>query len=384
MAVEPVHVSEIKSFLRCRLAWFWSAPPPRGLFLEPRIERTALHFGRLIHKALQIGYDYGVPYADAFKEESRKVQEVMSKDPYLAAGLDKMLEQEELGITMLEGYQEWAKQIDEGVRFISTEMKWRGKVGLRSLAGRFDALVERADGLWILDFKTTSSSNTDWTAQDLQATAYVHAARQIIDKDIRGLLFRFLLKSAPYDYNNLILKKGGVTQRKNLGGITTYREYMKALAVATLKDLAESSEEFRDLLGLPGLPTLDNYAGLLDGTQHEKPWHPVFKNAFLNVRRMYYSQLQDLKGPSKYFWEVEEFRTDRQVQLSLRHVLEPAMKEMTSRRKGRWIGPTGLGAAFSVCKSCRFQDPCQLVLRGADHRETLNTEYQKRKEEVIE
>ena len=376
--MEAVHISEIKKYLRCLLAWYWSAPPPRGHGLEPIVSRPALHFGRLIHEALQIGYDTSTPFAEAFKALA---QEALVKMPETSEHLPELQDQVSLGMAMLKGYQDWAVVKDENVRFLATETKWRGvRLGRIPLEGRFDAIIERPDGLWVLDFKTTSFVATDWTQQDLQATAYIYSARQLYGKDVRGIIFRFLLKKKPRTYNELILKDGTPTRRKDLSGLTTLHEYSLALAVATLKDLAENDVVFWAQLGVPEEPSLSHYAALLDGTQHDKPWHPVFKETYTQARRLYYQQLQSLKGPSHFFWEVEEFRTDKQIKMCIKHVLHPAAKRIVSRSREKWIGPTGLGAAFALCnpRTCAFVEPCRLAMAGADYKDMLRTEYQLR------
>lgn len=386
MRIPAVHISEVKSFLGCTLAWYWGAPPPRGLGLEPIISKPALHFGRIVHEALQIGYDTGKPFAEAYRELAMKEQAGLMQSDLFKQEAAAISGQMALGVAMLKGYQQWAAVKDENYKFLALETAWHGiRLGRRiPAAGRFDAVVERPDGVWILDFKTTSSRENDWTQQDLQATAYVHAARQLYGKQVRGIIFRFLLKKAPWDYNKLILKKGAVTQRSGLPNLTTYEKYLEALAIATVKDLAENDTDFAAQLGLvpvdtqPGWPTLEAYAALFDGTQEEKPWHPEFVEAFVLVRRLYHNQLSDLRGEQNFFWEVEEYRTDKQIRMAMKHVILPAAREMTSTRRGRWIGPTGLGTAFASCRGCKFKEPCKLVMSGADHRTCLREEYQLR------
>jgi hypothetical protein len=348
--------------------------------LEPVISRPALHFGRLIHQALQIGYDTGRPFAEVYKELAMKEQASLMKSDLFADEVTAISEQQSLGIAMMEGYQGWAAVKDENYKFLATETTWHSiRLGRRiPAAGRFDAIVERPDGIWVLDFKTTRSNDTEWTQQDLQATMYVHAARQLYGKQVRGIIFRFLLKKAPWDYNQLILKKGAVTQRSGLAKLTTHKKYLEALAIATVKDLAEKDHTFRVQLRVLETAPLSAYADLFDGTQFEKPWHPVFKDAFVQVRRMYHNQLMNLKGESNFFWEVEEYRTNEQIRRALKYVIIPAAKEMVSTRKGRWIGPTGLGAVFAVCRGCQFKEPCKLVMAGADYRTCLREEYQLR------
>jgi len=67
---KDVHISEVKNFLKCRLLWFWTAPPPRGLGLTPRHPEGAQYFGTLVHQALQAHYDTGVLPAEAFRNSS--------------------------------------------------------------------------------------------------------------------------------------------------------------------------------------------------------------------------------------------------------------------------------------------------------------------------
>lgn len=386
MSIPAVHISEIKSFLRCRFAWRLSAPPPRGFGLEPVVARPALHFGRLIHEALQIGYDAGRPFAEVYKELAMKERADMAQSSLFAQEAETISEQTAMGIAMMEGYQKWAAEKDKGYKFLALESNWRGlRLGRRTpIAGRFDAVVERPDGVWILDFKTTGKVYTDWTTSDLQATMYIYAARKIYGPQVRGIIFRFLLKKKPWDYNQLILKKGAVTQRQGLAKLTTHEKYLEALAIATVKDLADNDPNFAAQLGLvpvqtqPGWPTLATYAELFDGEQFDKPWHPVFKDAFMLVRRLYHDQIMNLKGEQNFFWEVEEYRTDEQIRRALKYVILPAAKEMVSTRRGRWVGPTGLGSAYITCANCQFKEPCSLVMAGADCRDTLRTEYQLR------
>jgi len=314
---------------------------------------------------------------------------------------------------MLKGYQRWALVRDKGTHFLAMETAW-DKVYLRDpqnpsgrgipLAGRFDALVQRHDGLWVLDFKTTKYQTNDWTMQDLQATTYVYAARQLYGPTVRGLLFRFLLKKAPYTYEQLILKNGSVTRRSNLERLTTYEEYVRALAIATLYDLARQ-EEFaqqimntlssqnsrdsrdsqnpRDSDTLRGEtrrnhPTLQDCAALLDlplEKRRSASWHPVFMKAYKFARREYHGEIESLKGQNSFFWEVPEYRTEKEVAQYVKYVLYPAAREMRSLRKNKWIGPTGLGAAYAVCSNCSFREPCRLVMRGADCGMVLREDY---------
>jgi hypothetical protein len=359
---KDVHISEVRNFLKCRLLWFWTAPPPRGLGLTQRRAEGAQYFGTLVHQALQVGYDTGVSFPEAF----RKL--------YLAAsGSGRDDEELQLGLAMLQGYSGWAKSQDADSQYLAMETEWNNiRIAPRvTLGGTFDALVKRPDGLWIMDFKTTRYTSNAWTARDLQASAYVYAARKMYGPEVRGIIFRFLLKKKPRTYDELILKNGSITTRKNLKGLTTSGEYHRALAVATLRDMAEE-------VGLVGSDPLERFNALLDGTQDQQEWYSTFKERYVRAQQVYYPQLQELKGPSRFYWDVEEYRSDEQLQRIMKHVIVPAAKEMTSKRKKKWVGPTGLGAAFALCGNCKFKDPCRLALDGANYQDILQEEFELR------
>ncbi len=374
--MKAVHVSEIKSFLRCRLAWFWSATPPRGLGLEPVYAPAALQFGTMIHEALQIGYETGAKFTAAFQHvvtvERARLQEL---GVFSDERLDTFNDRHQLGMAMMKGYQDWCVEADKGIKFLNLEFKWKGiKLGRIPLAGIFDALIERPDGLWIMDFKTSSSRETGWTTKDLQATTYVMAARQLYGPEVRGIIYRFLLKKEPYNYEQLILKKGGMTTRSNLPNLTTYENYVTALAVAVLlgmdKQFTVPVLQEKSKAELAEILAYDDFK--------EFPWYSKFHEQFVMAKKMHFETIQELKGPSRFFWDQKEYRTEDQINLAVKFVMLPAAKEMVSKRKNRWVGPTGLGAAFTICSSCKFKGPCELLLRGADYKTVLLTEYQKR------
>ncbi len=378
--MKAVHVSEVKSFLRCRLAWFWSATPPRGLGLEPIWGVPALQFGTMIHEALQIGYETGAKFVDAFQHITTVEKERLRKlDGFHDEAEEEYNDRCMLGMKMMMGYQDWCVEADKGIKFLGFETKWKGvKIGRIPMEGRFDAPIERDDGLWVMDFKTTASRATEWTAQDLQATTYVMAARKLYGPEVRGVIYRFLLKKVPYDYEQLILKNGNMTKRSNLPNLTTYEDYATALAVAVLLEVGEKSPNIGSAMRVP-LETKQGCAEILiDDDFKRYNWYPEFHEKFVLAQQLHFETLQELKGSSNFFWDQKEYRTEEQINLAVKFVLLPAAKEIVSKRKGRWIGPTGLGAAFTICSSCKFKGPCELLLRGADYKTVLRTEYQRR------
>lgn len=370
-----IHISEVKQFLKCRLAWYFSALPPYGLGLEPVSPRPALQLGRLVHSALQEYYDRGIPPAAHFTAEALELLEKQRHEPAIwPEDLQKLEKDAELGVGMLKGYLRWAKDADKEYTFLATETEWEVRLVPRTrlmLGGRFDAVVERSDGTrWVLDFKTTRTTNVGWTATDLQATAYTFAARKLFGPGVRGVIFRFLRKKLPLEWPKLLLKDGTLTARSDVADVTTYYEYRKAIAVAALRELHPN---------VPGgVSEVDYYNGLVEDPTAVNDSR--FKELFLAGQKVYYAQLQQLRTAGKFFWDVEEHRNPRQIDNYMNLVIIPAAREMVSRRKGRWIAPTGLGAAFSVCASCSFKAACKQAMEGADYKRTLRMEFKRREE----
>lgn len=317
-----------------------------------------LSLGRIVHEALQVGYDTGRPFPEAYRELLPEYEPAEST--LFAEFRERAKEDLRLGLQMMKGYQKWYKQADADFRFLATETYWDfvslGDNGAR-LSGVFDALVERDDGLWVLDFKTTKRSITDWTTQDLQATAYVHAAREMYGEEVQGVIFRFLLKKAPYDYNDLILKSGKVTTRKNLDNLTSYENYYRAIAISVLHDKLPNN-------------TLEECEEML----HDASKSDEFQAAFTLAKKKYWSQLQSLRGASsQYYWDEYEYRSPLQVHNYMNNVIIPAAEEL---RKPRYVGPTGLAMAWASCGRCPFRAPCKMAMDGADYKTLLQEEFE--------
>lgn len=359
-----ISISELKRFAKCRLRWYWGSAPPRGLGLTPVLSKPALTLGRAVHEALQLGYD---DRSKSFSEHYWDVVSAQDLDEDTVLFDDfrkKIIEQQELGAKMLEGYQLWSEVEDENYLFLATETIW-DNVELpgtsATLSGVFDALVEAEDGLWILDFKTTSYRNTAWTIQDLQATAYTYAARKMYGSDVQGIIFRFMYKKAPSDYSDLILKSGKVTKKSSLQNVTNYRNYYIALGVATVMDLIKQGK--LEDLGLDPRDALTEYRE-----------DETFKEHFLMVRKAYWEQLQTLRAaPNPYFWDVKEYRTKIQVSNYLDNVIVPLANDIEN--PGHWIGPSGLSMSWALCGSCPFREPCKMCMDGGDYQRLLDEEF---------
>ena len=367
----PVSISELKKFMKCRLLWYFSAAPPRAMGLTPKfLEADALVFGRLAHAVLEDGYNSDRNFSEIYES---KVIPLKPKSTSLfgnqIGSFNKTLD---TGKVMFSGYEEWSLKADSKLKFLATETKWKGiKIaGIDStLSAIIDAVVLGNDGLWLLDFKTTSSTDNPWTTQDLQATVYTYAGREVIDKDIKGVIFRFLLKKSPWTYDQLILKDGTVTKRSNIANLTTNREYKRAIAVSTLKSLVSRGWKKKHI---PANSSLDELAAWVD--KLVKANHTEFMEEFKNNRRFYYDQLQQLEYSGQgYFWDVYEPRSEIEVKNYMHHVIVPNLEELNNLS---YIGPTGLANAWSNCGRCMFKNPCRAYMSGLNYEAILEEDYE--------
>lgn len=366
LAERSISVSEMKRFLTCRLRWSWASAPPRGRGLAPQIPVPELQLGRVIHETLQQGYDSQRPFEDVYWE---LVGDTADGSGGLFEDYHKeLMRDRELGAEMMRNYQDWSRTADEKYQFLATETQADGieMPGTEAtMSVILDAVVEADDGPWVLDFKTTSYTSVPWTTQDIQATAYTYAARQLFGEDIQGVIFRFLLKKAPWDYHDLILKSGRVTKRSNIDNLTTYENYYRALGVATLKSMVENQG-----FEWEGPMTLDAYNEALSWIKD----HEAFRDEFLKTRRLYYSELQQVReGLQTYFWEIQEVRTHLQVENYMTNLLVPTCNEIINPDK--WIGPTGLGV-YRACSRCPYKMPCKMAMDGGPYEELLDNEYE--------
>jgi hypothetical protein len=164
-----------------------------------------------------------------------------------------------LGLGMLEGYFPWARTQDN-FRVLHVEESFETPIWVGQNAiiqtpdgpvelwtkGRIDGLVELPDGqLWLLEHKTMKSIATEYYVLiDEQGGVYINAAKQmplVAGRPIQGVLYNLLRKKVPARPE--VLKKGGITKRKNID--TTYEIYLEALRRA-----GEDPTEYGEILSI--------------------------------------------------------------------------------------------------------------------------------------
>ena len=353
-AQEPIHATEVKSYLACRQAWGWSASRPRGHYLESKYSVQPFSIGRIMHSALASHYDTGDKVGDIFNTLA---------DIFLMSGTffseEDMAETEEVLVKLsvvLSHYEEWEQDTSQ-LKVIATELKVRSTFGDDNLpvVCRFDALVTDQDNdIWVLDFKSSSRFRTGWVNRDLQAIIYTAVARKVYGERVKGMVFRFIMKSKPKTWEQLILKSGKVTQAKASLSRTTYWDLKEAIVVAVI-----ASE-----LGV--LPR-DAHVVLVEaqaGNEHSKRIVDLMMVDHISpALSMYYQPLNTLKAANPYIFDEVVPIDDVMVQATLSGVVVPAMQEMFSAPTH---APTGLGTAWAQCGRCVFKDPCMLRLEGKE------------------
>lgn len=316
-----LHTSDIRKFKQCRRLWRYSSP----LFYNKTPGHTPDYFtrGKVVHKGMEEYYTNGADgcadiaiaeYLQVVKNERARGYEI--SDETAAEEID-LLE------SMFDMYPSWAWKNDN---FKVLEMEKRYSVPLISTPDldvlftfRCDQVVERKNGLWIHDFKTTSSLPTDPTFLDFdeQITGYLKACELVYGKPFVGAIFTYLLAKVPTEPE--VLKNGSLSVSKKI--VTTPKVY------------------YRKLLELGLDPSL--YKEFLQHLNNSRQWFVRF--------------------------EVLKTRAEKDI-LWTEH--QQLAYEMIKPDLLTYKSPTPMG-----CQLCSFKMPCLLESAGRDFEKVLETEY---------
>ncbi len=211
-AVE-VSISDVRSFMDCRQKWDFNSSLRRNLV--PRVRANHFAFGDLVHESLRRHYQ-GEDAVAFFEENSHTL--LAQIDPSIQ-GYEKIIELVEMGPPLLAAYKKWAHFKDD---FEVIDQEKRHVVRLNNempgifFSFKYDMLVRRSDGVWLLDFKTTSQlpSDFDYLVIDPQSVSYQWAAEKVLGYPIKGIIYQYLRKKKPTTPEQL--KSGELTRRSNL------------------------------------------------------------------------------------------------------------------------------------------------------------------------
>lgn len=252
-------VTERASFRSCRRQWYLEVV--EHLAVRDRVQWHFI-FGDAIHKAMESYYKENrrsLSFAlKAFKREWRKEEQKLIES---YGGLYSNLEPEweeymEKGVTMLRYYDMYDQQAEfDWDRVIAVNIEERAWVNILDsrgypivksdglmpvLSGKIDLVVERSDGIWIVDHKTAASAY-DARALDVddQLTGYCYIYWRLTGEVPRGAIYNSLIKDPPKPPR--VLKSGELS--KDVAQRTTYDLYVQAI-----KDNKLDSSNYTEIL----------------------------------------------------------------------------------------------------------------------------------------
>lgn len=172
-----ISYSETQCFKTCRKMHDWQYK--RGL--RPIDKAEALFFGTAIHSALELIYrDFPLDVALAALDELDDVNRAKAR-------------------AMITRYHE-RYFVDEDAPAVVDVEKWlKCSFGPHEYIGRADAIIEREDGLWIVEHKTAASVDDGYMQRvkiDTQSMLYVIAAQIEYGRPVAGVIYDVLVKPA--------------------------------------------------------------------------------------------------------------------------------------------------------------------------------------------
>ncbi len=219
--------SELSTFQDCPQKWWFKYDQK----LTPMRTGKNLAFGKVFHSALSAFYLGGIDAAlSLFQKEIREF--IDGAEPEEIENLRNL---ETLGLSMLSMYATFSKQHDD---FEIIEMETPHTVPIITAAGNksnlfeytytLDQLIRRNGQLWIHEFKTAETIDNNYLSNlilDEQMSRYQWATEKMFKEPVAGAMYTILRKKIPNVPE--ILKKGGLTQRKDID--TIYEIYFDAI-----------------------------------------------------------------------------------------------------------------------------------------------------------
>jgi hypothetical protein len=280
-------------------------------FLQPRERAEALAFGSIVHGALEIWYR-------AVDDPHRlwTVLDYLDQQFPLRASDPTQKAAWQLARAMLTGYA--AHYPTEDFEIVAVELPFTGEIrnpdtGRVSrtfgMAGKVDGIVQRSDGLYLLESKTASTIDSAyldrlWT--DTQIALYAHQLREL-GYPIVGVIYNVLLKSR-------LQQKAGETEAEFELRRAELAAKNKSGRSTAQRQLPESDEEFQ--------------ARLAAWYSRDDAFH----------RELIYLSEERLAMLQEEVWEVTQQYLD-------------------ARRRGKWLMNTS--HCFSYQRPCEYLPYCQ-------------------------
>ena len=230
--MQSASVSDLGSFSSCRRQWYLGRQWTSSKISRAAWSGSAIHAG--IGKYYETGtLEQGLAAIDEFRNTEFDQFDRLYGDRWLDQS-DELEAEAALAKTILANYDLFEKTnpvLSGNVLHVEKSIRHPIVDGFL-LSGRIDLLIERADGLWIVDHKTTSGTLSDPPGLDVdeQMTAYVYLVYKALGEMPRGVIYNMIARSVP-DFPR-VLKNGELS--KDLSQKTVYDLYIEAIRVAGL------------------------------------------------------------------------------------------------------------------------------------------------------
>lgn len=296
--------------------------------LEPIKTATPLYFGSTVHTLLEALYRDG----EVKSVGEGLIEQVLNDTVIFDDEKNEQLDLIGEAAALVNNYRD--QYFDEdNWEVLHVEEEFSCEIDGKTITFTPDLIVRAADGVWIVDHKTTSASRPDSLDPefaDLQALLYYTGVQQAYP-DVRGFVFNYLRKKLPTTPR---LTKTGDLRVANLDRIdTTYtalRDFLKAEAPALLDDPA-------------------------------------------HARR-----LAELRDRNQFFWRTSIYVDPGVADNLLDDVSALVGSIEASTTSGKF--PRVLARGYDGCQRCPFRAPCEAALLGWDETQILE-DYYKEKEE---
>ena len=175
-------------------------------------------------------------------------------------------------------------------------------------------IIERPDGMWALDHKTTSSLMTDNFLFDVdeQITSYVWALREL-GYPIKGLIYQELLKAGPDLIKPMKSRRKGRILSVAKANNVNYKDFM-----AAIENFGEDVEDYTDYL----------------------EWLKL--------------------NPSPFFKRTDVYRGDKSIAYFREQLFYETVAMLDPFADHTVPSPGG------ACKYCPYKDPCSSMSEGGD------------------